>query len=295
MKKLLFVYNPYAGKGLIKNKIADIISIFTRKDYLVTAYPTQRALDGYDKVCAADGMYDMIVCSGGDGTLNEIISAVMCHKEKRPEIGYIPAGTTNDFATTLKIPRNMIKAAENIADGTAFPCDIGKMNGRYFTYVAAFGLFTEVSYNTPQKMKNIFGHQAYVLESIKSLSNIKAYNLVITCDERVIKGCYIYGMVANSKSVGGFKGLTGKDVELDDGLFEVALVKKPENAIELQQIVAGVLNNKYESQMLERFKTDHIIIESEESMAWTIDGENADEHQHVEIIVRRKAFDIVIS
>lgn len=295
MKKMLFVYNPYAGKGMIKNKIADIIDIFTQNDYLVTAYPTQHALDGYDKVCAADGMYDMIVCSGGDGTFNEIISAVMCHREKKPEIGYIPAGTTNDFAATLKIPKNIVKAARSIASGRAFTCDIGKMNGKYFTYVAAFGLFTDVSYTTSQKMKNIFGHQAYVLESIKSLANIKAYNLTVKCGDQIMKGCYIYGMVANSKSIGGFKGLAGKDVELDDGLFEVALVKKPENAIDLQQIVAGVINGNHDNDMIERFKTDHIIIECEESVAWTIDGENADEHQRVEITVKRKAFDIMIS
>ena len=189
----------------------------------------------------------------------------------------------------------MLQAAKNIAAGRAFTCDIGKMNGRYFTYVAAFGLFTEVSYSTSQKMKNIFGHQAYVLESIKSLTNIKSYNLTITCNDQVIKGCYIYGMVANSKSVGGFKGLTGNDVELDDGIFEVALVKKPENPIDLQQIVVGVINGRHESNMIERFKTNHIIFESEEIIAWTVDGENADEHQRVEIKVKNKAFDIVVS
>ena len=145
MKKMLFIYNPYSGKGLIKNKLSTIIDVFTKDGYIVTAYPTQHALDGYDMVCKADGKYDTIVCSGGDGTLNEVISAAVTHVERRTSIGYIPAGSTNDFAVTLGIPKNMIKAAEAIVEGHVFSCDIGKMNGRLFNYIAAFGAFTEVS------------------------------------------------------------------------------------------------------------------------------------------------------
>ncbi len=294
MKKMLFVFNPHSGKALIKNKLFDIINIFTEAGYEVTAYPTQRALDGYDKICAADGLYDVIVCSGGDGTLNEVISAAMTHRLARPVIGYIPAGSTNDFARTLGIPKNMIKAAENIAHGRVFSCDLGSMNGRYFNYIAAFGLFTDVSYKTPQNVKNVLGHQAYILESLKSLSKVQVYNLVIHSNDMVLKGEYIYGMIANSDSVGGFRGITGKNVDLHDGLFEVALVKNPKTPLEMQQIVAGLFSKSQESPMVERFKTNRILIESDTSVAWTLDGENGDSHQRVEISVVEKAIDIIV-
>ncbi len=294
MKEMLFVYNPYSGKGQIRGKLPGIIDLFTKAGYMVTAYPTQCALDGYDRVCGADGRYDIIVCSGGDGTLNEVISAVMTHRNKRPPIGYIPAGSTNDFAATLGISRNMLKAAGQIASGEAFACDIGRMNGRYFNYVAAFGLFTEVSYKTPQNMKNMLGHQAYIFESLKRISTIKAYYLTVYCNDMVIKGSYIYGMVSNSFSVGGMKDISGKEVALDDGLFEVTLVKEPLTPRELQQVVAGVFSKAQTSPMVERFKTGRIVIESEEALAWTVDGENADEHQRVEVSVVGKAVEIMV-
>lgn len=294
MKKLLFVYNPHSGKALIKNKLMEIIDIFTRNGYEVTAYPTQHALDGYDKVCDADGKYDVIVCSGGDGTLNEVISAAVRHRISKPVIGYIPAGSTNDFANTLQIPKNMVKAAIQVATGVPFTCDLGKMNGRYFNYIAAFGVFTDVSYNTPQNMKNLLGHQAYILESLKSLSKIKAYHLNVYCNGLTLKGSYIYGGVSNSDYVAGIKGVAGPDVSLNDGLFEVILVKEPTNALELQQIVAGVFSKNQESPMVERFKTNRIVIESEQEIAWTVDGENGDSHQRVEIVVARSAVNIIV-
>ncbi|MCM1308517.1 MAG: diacylglycerol kinase family lipid kinase [Butyrivibrio sp.] len=294
MKKMFFLYNSHAGKGQIRGKLASITDLFTKAGYMVTSYPTQCALDGYDKVCGADGQYDIIVCSGGDGTLNEVISALMTHRNKRPPVGYIPAGSTNDFAATLGISRNMQRAAGQIAGGVPFACDIGKMNGRYFNYVAAFGLFTEVSYKTPQNMKNMLGHQAYLFESLKSLSKIKAYSLKVSCNDMEIKGNYIYGMVSNSFSIGGMKGISGQGVLLDDGLFEVTLVKEPVTPHELQQVVAGIFSKSQTSPMVERFKTSSIIVESEEALAWTVDGENADSHQRVEISVARTAVEIVV-
>ncbi len=293
MKRLFFVYNEHAGKGIIRNKLAEIISMFTQAGYIVTAYPTQRALDAYDKVCEVDGEYDMVVCSGGDGTLNEVISAVMNHTHERPRIGYIPAGTTNDFATSYKIPKTPLKAAKVVLGDKYTKCDIGMFNGRYFNYVAAFGFLTDVSYKTPQNIKNVLGHQAYVLESIKSLNNIAAYRMNIKFDDMEIKGDFIYGMVANSYSVGGFKGITGNTVQLDDGLFEVVLVKEPLNALELQQVVAGLFSRTHDSPMVLRFKAKQIVFESQEPVAWTMDGEFGDAHQRVEISVLDKAVEIM--
>lgn len=293
MKKLLFVYNPHSGKGQIVGKIGTIVEILTKAGYFVTIYPTQRALDGYDIVCAADGQYDLIVCSGGDGTLNEILSATMTHIHGKTPIGYIPAGSTNDYARTLGLPKNLIKAAEVIAEGNIISCDMGRMNGRYFNYIAAFGLFTEVSYSTPQNVKNVLGHQAYILESIKSLTRIKNYNMTVTSNDMTFSGEYIFGMISNTDRVGGFKGITGKTVDLNDGLFEVTLVKSPKTPIELQQIVAGMFSKSQKSNMIERFKTNRILIESEESITWTLDGENGDAHQRVEITVIENAIRII--
>lgn len=293
MKKLFFVYNEHSGKGMIKNRLAEIMSIFTKAGYMVTAYPTQRALDAYDKVCEADGQYDLIVCSGGDGTLNEVISAVMHHTNDRPKVGYIPTGTTNDFATSYKIPKTPVKAAKLAIGDNSIRCDIGRFNGRYFNYVAAFGLLTDVSYKTPQNMKNVLGHQAYVLESLRSFNNIVAYRMKITVNDMEIKGDFIYGMVANASSVGGFKGVTGKNVEFDDGLFEVVLVKEPLNPLELQQVVAGLFSPNHESPMVVRIKTRHVIFESEQPVSWTVDGEYGDAHQRVDISVVDKAVEIM--
>lgn len=293
MKKLLFVYNPHSGKGLIKNKLCEILDIFAKAGYEMTVCPTQHAMDGYDKVCGADGRYDLIVCSGGDGTLNEVISAVMTHCMAKPKIGYIPAGSTNDFAKSLGIPKNMVKAAKLISNDNSFLCDIGVMNGRFFNYVAAFGAFADVSYKTPQSMKNVLGHQAYIVESLKSLSKIKAYNMKVTCNDITITGNYIYGMVANSKSVGGMKGITGKNILLDDGLFEVILVREAKNPLELQQIVAGLFSKNQDSPMVDRFKASKVIFESDKAISWTLDGEYADDHQLVEIDVCPKAIKII--
>ena len=174
MKKLLFIYNPNAGKGLIKPKLSDVLDIFVKAGYEVTVYPTQKYRDGYHKVRHFKEEYDLVVCSGGDGTLDEVVTGMMKRKEQIP-IGYIPTGTTNDFARSLHIPKDMLKAADTAVNGIVFPCDIGKFNNDFFVYIAAFGLFTDVSYQTKQEVKNVLGHLAYVLEGMKRLYNCLLY------------------------------------------------------------------------------------------------------------------------
>lgn len=292
--KMLFVFNPCSGKGQIKNKLMEIVSIFSRAGFDITIYPTRAAMDAYERVCEADGKYDCIVCSGGDGTLNEVIAAVNRHRLSRPRIGYIPTGSTNDFASTLGISKDMCRAACSIAAGATMAVDIGKFNERFFNYVAAFGLFTDISYKTPQNVKNVLGHQAYILESLKSISKIEAYGMIVKNGEQIIKGNFIYGMIANSESVGGFKGVSGKHVLLNDGLFEVVLVREPKNPMDLQMIATGLISREEENPMIERFKTDHMVIESEAAVAWTLDGENGNSHEKVEISVIPKAVDIIV-
>jgi YegS/Rv2252/BmrU family lipid kinase len=292
-KKLLFVFNPYSGKGLIKNKLADIVDTFVKNDYEVTIHPTQAPQDARNLVSHKAGKYDLVVCSGGDGTLDEVVSGMMKREEKKP-IGYIPAGSTNDFANSLKLPKDMIKAAKAAVSGRCFPCDVGNMNEKYFVYVAAFGLFTRVSYGTPQEWKNLLGHAAYILEGAKSLHTIKEYPMHVECNGDVIDGDFIFGMVTNSISVGGFKNMTGPNVELDDGLFEVTLIKNPKNPVELHEILRSLTNLKDDTDMIYSCKTNEIRIVAEEDVAWTMDGEFGGDHREVLIRNEKQAVTIMV-
>ena len=281
-KKLLFIFNPRSGKGLIKTHLADVIDKMVKAGFSVTVYPTQDRGDATRKVIEEGAFFDRIVCSGGDGTLDEVVAGMQKAGLQIP-LGYIPAGSTNDFGGSLGLPKNMLKAAENIVDGKTFACDIGAFNKDVFVYIAAFGLFTEVSYETGQDMKNVLGHMAYLLEGVKHLSAIRSYSMKISYEDKVIEDDFMYGMITNSVSVGGFKRITGKNVKLDDGVFEVTLIKKPRNAIELNNIMVSLLNRDIDTDAMYCFRTNKLIFESQEPIAWTLDGENGGAHTKVEI------------
>lgn len=294
MKRLLFIYNPHAGKELLKPKLSDIIDIFVKAGYEVVAYPTQSYQDAYKKVLKYNAEdYDLIVCSGGDGTIDEVVTGMMRRSERTP-VGYIPTGTTNDFANSLHIPRGLLKAADNAVNGTLFPCDVGKFNDDIFVYVAAFGIFTDVSYETKQEMKNILGHMAYILEGTKRLFNVPSYRIKVTHDGEVIEDEFIFGMVTNSRSVGGFRNMIGKQVAFDDGLFEVTLIKRPKNPIALQEIIAALLIEQVDTKHMYTFKTGHITFESLEEIPWTLDGEFGGEHDEVVIDNLNKQLEIMV-
>ncbi|MGN1148497.1 MAG: diacylglycerol/lipid kinase family protein, partial [Lachnospiraceae bacterium] len=250
----------------------NIIDIFVKGGYEVTTYITQSKGDALRAAKERNAEYDILVCSGGDGTLNEVVTGVV-KSGKAITIGYIPAGSTNDFASSLGLPKNMEQAAQAIVDGEVFSCDIGAFNRDVFVYVAAFGMFTDVSYGTGQEMKNMLGHMAYILEGMKRLAAIKSYKMRFTYDDTVIEGDFLFGMVTNSVSVGGFKRLTGKDVELNDGELEVTIVRRPTNAVELNQLISALLDRNLENEFIYWFKTDRLQVESEEEVAWTLDGE----------------------
>lgn len=282
-QKLLFIFNPHSGKGQIKNNLVDIVDIMVKAGYDVTIYTTQARADATRKVMEEAANFDRIVCSGGDGTLDEVVTGLIKSDMNTP-IGYIPAGSTNDFANSLGIPKEMVKAAEVAVGKNPFPCDIGDFNSDTFVYVAAFGLFTEVSYKTSQQLKNIFGHVAYIMEGAKHLHDILSYNMQVEYEGHVFQDEFIYGMVTNSVSVGGFKGMTGTDVKLDDGVFEVTLIKKPHNPIELNEILACLTNMIDDSDLIYSFKTNAVKITAREQIAWTLDGEFGGEHK--EVIIR---------
>ena len=294
MKRLLFIYNPHAGKELLKPKVSDIVDIFVKAGYEVTIYPTQSYRDAYRKVKEYEaGTYDLIVCSGGDGTIDEVVTGMM-QRETRDPIGYIPTGTTNDFARSLHIPKGLLEAADNAVNGVVFPCDVGRFNKGIFVYIAAFGLFTDVSYETDQNMKNVLGHLAYILEGAKRLFNVPSYHMIVEHDGEVLEGEFIYGMVTNSRSVGGFRNMVGKQIVFDDGLFEVTLIKAPKNPIELQEIIAALLIEQIDTKHMYTFKTGKVTFESIEEIPWTLDGEFGGEHDYVEIENLQKQLEIMV-
>jgi YegS/Rv2252/BmrU family lipid kinase len=281
-RKMLFIYNPRAGKGQIRNHLSDIIDIFVKAGNEVTIYPTQCAGDAVRVAAEKAKRYDCVVCSGGDGTLDEVVTGIM-RSSKIVPVGYVPAGSTNDFANSLRLPRNMLEAADVVVHGNLFQCDIGSFNEDTFVYIAAFGLFTDVSYETKQEYKNVLGHMAYLLEGMKRLSAIRSYQMKVTAEEMEIEGDFIFGMITNSMSVGGFKRITGKYVELNDGLFEVTLIKRPTNPIELNQILADLVNRNIDTDQMYCFKTASLCLESEEEIPWTLDGEFGGRHCFVQI------------
>lgn len=295
MKKIYFIYNPHAGKEQIGSKLNEIIQILAEKDNELTVVPTIGYLDAMERIMKLQDGYDFVVCSGGDGTLDEVVTGMMKRpQEKRIPIGYIPAGTTNDFAKSLEIPRNMPEAAKNVMSGIPFSCDIGSFNEDSFVYIASFGIFTEVSYSTKQEIKNVLGHMAYVLEGMKSLYNIKSYKMKVTGDELEFEGDFLFGMITNSKSVAGFKGLVKGDVQFDDGVYEVTFIKRPRNPLEIQEILASLLIAELDSKYMYSFRTKKLKIESEEMVPWTLDGEFGGEHREVHIQNNQKAIEIIV-
>ena len=293
MKKMLFIYNPNSGMGLLKPKLSDVLDIFVKGGYEVTVYPTQKYHDAVRKMGEYEEQYDLVACSGGDGTLDEVVTGMM-KREKKVPIGYIPAGTTNDFASSLHISKNMLEAADTVVNGVPFACDVGEFNEDYFVYIAAFGLFTDVSYETKQSMKNVLGHLAYILEGTKRIFNIPSYRIKVTHDGETIEDEFIYGMVTNSRSVGGFKGITGKNVVFDDGKFEVTLFKTPRNPMELNEILGALALRKINPKRMYSFKTNEVHFETEEEIPWTLDGEFGGVHEEVVVKDCQKALEIMV-
>lgn len=293
-KRLLFIFNPKAGKGQIRTKLFDIIDIFVKGGYEVIVHPTQCVQDGYEKTKELAREVDLVVCSGGDGTLDEVVTGLM-EADVQVPLGYIPAGSTNDFANSLKISKDKVQAARDIIDGHLYSCDVGVFNTTNFVYIAAFGLFTDVSYETDQHLKNVLGHLAYLLEGSKRIFNVPTYWLKVNANGQVFEGEYVYGMITNARSVGGFKHIIGPGVRLDDGLFEVTLIRKPRNAIELNEIITSLVSAEDKTDLIDNFKTDWIQIESRQEIAWTLDGEFGGEHSFVRIETKKHALELVLN
>ena len=293
MKKLLFVINPYAGMRKAAKMLPEILAVFNRADYDVRVYVTAEAGDGIRAVATmAQGM-DLVVCSGGDGTFNETITGLMQAGLQLP-VGYIPSGSTNDFAASLQIPSDPVEAARQIVEGTPNVYDLGRFGQRYFSYVASFGAFTKASYSTPQSVKNLLGHMAYVLEGMQEISQIRKHHVKLTLDEgEVLEDDYIFGAVCNSTSVGGIVTLDPNQVDLKDGRFEVLLVRAPKTWQEISECLLAVQKQQYNSTMMTFRNAASIAVEADPEMPWTLDGEKEEGHNFVEIQNLHQAIQII--
>lgn len=295
MEKILFIINPCSGKEQIRNKLIDILDIFTKAGFQIQTYITQSQGDARKAAERFGNEASIVVCSGGDGTLNETISGIM-HLEQPPLLGYVPAGSTNDFASSLMLPKNMLDAAKGVTEGVPYAIDIGQFGEeRYFVYIAAFGAFTEISYQTPQDKKNLLGHQAYMLEGVKSLASLKSYYCRIECDEMVLEDEFIFGMVTNTISVGGFKGLVTQSVALNDGLFEVLLIRTPKTPKDLSNIISYMFLKEEPNDYVHKFKTRQIRVISETPIDWVLDGEFGGSQTDISMKNLEKRLEILIS
>ncbi len=282
MKQLLFILNPTAGTKAGERRLAEIISVFNKSDYATRVYVTVRQGDAVKAVKQLGSDVDMIVCCGGDGTLNEIVTGVIEAGISAP-IGYIPAGTTNDFATSLGLPTDVIKAAERVVEGSVEEYDAGRFLDRYFVYVASFGLFTKSSYTTKQAAKNYLGHLAYLLDGIRELSAIRKERIRIELDGTVIEDDFWFGAVCNSTSVGRVISFDKNAVDMSDGMFEVFLLRAPKDLAELHETIIALTNQKYNSKTITIRSARSIKIFSDPSMLWSLDGEKADGKNEITI------------
>ena len=295
--KVLLIMNPKSGTMQASKMLSDILQRFSECNYITTVLMTTTRGDAtrYAENYAAD--YDLLVVAGGDGTFNEVIEGV---KEKNIDIpiGYIPSGSTNDFATGLGLPKTIMDATDKVIRGNETELDLGSFNGRYFSYVASFGAFTSTSYSVPQNIKNILGHAAYILGGIKDIVNIKPVHAKITADpgtenERIEEGDYLFGAICNSTSVAGILHLSEKKVDMNDGKMEVLLIKMPKDLLEMNDIVAGMLTSNLESMSADFFSAKKINVDIDEGTHWTLDGEYEEGTSHVEIDTLESAIKII--
>lgn len=296
MKKLLFLMNPNAGQRKVNKHLPQIISLFNGCGWEVTVFMTTGPGSGREIVARRAADYDLVVCAGGDGTLNETISGVLDSGADCP-VGYIPCGSTNDFAATLKLSTDVMTAAAEIMEGEPVSYDVGRWNDRYFSYIASFGAFTRVSYATPQNLKNALGHLAYVLSGITELPQIRNIPMHLELDGELLEGEYLFGAVSNATSVGGLLTINPKLVDLRDGKFEVMLVRMVRDTAELAECIAALQNQTYDCAAITFRSVSRLTVHQNPELAWTLDGERAEGsrtitienlHQAIRLVQKRE-------
>ena len=293
MKKLLFILNPRAGQRRANRFLPEIIRVFIEHGYWCETYVTGAAGEATRYLAHSRRKYDLVVCAGGDGTLNETIAGMLAAKQTCP-LGYIPCGTTNDYASSIGLSVDPLQAARDIADGHAQGIDVGSFNGRYFVYTATCGAFAKASYTTPQVAKNVLGHLAYVLEGMKDLTAIKPIHMRVTAGDVSLEDDFIFCSITNSTSVGGILKLDTQLVALNDGRFEVTLVRNPVNPAQLSSILMGLTTQNVPNDMIHFFSARTIRVECDVPVEWTLDGEREPETDVVVMDNLHSAVRIVI-
>lgn len=294
-RKMILIFNPHSGKSQIKPELWHITDIFVKGGYDVTVYPTQKRYDAHDVILNRASEFDTVVVCGGDGTLSEAMQGmVSLPEEKRVNLGYIPGGSTNDFGSSLGIPFDIPKAAQCIVDGKPLMCDCGLFNEKPFLYISAFGAFTDVAYETPQKFKNRLGHAAYILEGIKRVKNYTYYHLKIESEEINVEDDFILGFVSNTNSIGGMKNRSEYAPLLNDGLFECVFIKNPTTPSDYQDLLTALVTQDFDCKGLVKFTTRKVTIKSSEPIKWTTDGEDGGVHSDVTIEVMPDAYKILV-
>ena len=294
-KSMLLIINPISGQGTFIDCFFQVVDLFGKNGFEVTVYITGGPRHAYQITLERAQSFDYVVCSGGDGTLNEVVDALMLLK-RRPLLGYIPTGSANDFAFTHAIPLDPVLAAQNIIDGRVMAVDVGSFQNRFFTYVAAFGMFTEVSYGTRQRLKNMLGHAAYIMEGVKKLGNLRHWRCRIELEDEIIEDDFIFGMISNSRSVGKFRLPAALDVRLNDGQFELLLLRRIKTIEELRNVISVLLGSKKgdrDTSFIMRSVSKARIICGED-LAWSVDGEFGGSHLAADIDVRHKVVDIIV-
>ncbi len=274
MKTALFIYNPNSGQRIINEQLPWIIDYLSEKEYLTSIYATQAPRDASKIISKYGENFEEIIVAGGDGTLDEAIAAAS-KAEIDPLISYIPTGSTNDFSKSLKIPTDIEKAVKLASRGYQKRIDIGQIDDKFFVYVAAFGSISDVSFDTDQDAKNIFGRSAYIIEGLKKalpLSNMTSYKMDVLVDDENINGDFIHFMVTNSVSVGGFEGITGDNVSLSDGVFELTMVRRPQSLADVNKFISG-LTNREDNDMLIFRQGSHFEVKTDQKVSWSLDGE----------------------
>ncbi len=292
MKSMLFIVNPNAGQKRVKRYLSDILAIFNQGGYRVEVYITAGQGDAIEVVRTRAPGKDLVVCAGGDGTFNETVNGMLTSGCRVP-IGYIPCGSTNDFAASLKLPANVLQAARQIVEGTPVCFDAGLFGGRFFSYVASFGAFTKASYATPQSVKNALGHTAYLLSGIQELSQIRPEHIRMEVEGQIIEDDFVFGAISNSTSVGGILTLDPNQVDLGDGMFEIMLVRMPRSIAELSECIKAIQNQTYNCAMITFFSAREVKIEADAEMNWTLDGEKELGHSAVTVTNQHHAITIV--
>lgn len=290
---VMIIMNPKAGKGGGKQLLFTLCDQLCLAKHEVMVQITQYPSHAEELVQQCGEQIECIICCGGDGTWNEAVCGMMKRKQRIP-IAYLPCGTVNDFANTLHLPTKGEELVEHLHKKQVFSCDIGQFNDRYFTYVAAFGMFTDISYSTSQNAKNTFGKIAYFIEGLKQLTNMPSYHVRIKSEQGVIEEDCIFGCITNSKYVGGFSAINRQDTKLDDGLFEVLLIRTPNNPLDIQAIVAALLKREVNETWMRFFTAGELFITTTQTISWTLDGEDGGTTTKAHIFNHHKALDILI-